>query len=70
VYGIAELFVMLPGPDHILLQCFPVPADRQAVKAHLEFKVPLETAEGKTCAIELPNFVDTNFSVPKRQRIS
>ncbi|MBU6455338.1 MAG: hypothetical protein KGS72_26440 [Cyanobacteria bacterium REEB67] len=63
------LLVTSSGPNRVLLQCFPVPANGE-VKVRLGFKVPLQTKDGKSCSIELPKLLSTNFVQPKRTRVT
>lgn len=63
------LLVTMPAPDRVLFQCFPVQPNSK-MKIRLGFKVPLQTADGKTCSIRLPKFLSTNFTQPRRHRIN
>ncbi|MBS1992768.1 MAG: hypothetical protein JSS83_19760 [Cyanobacteria bacterium SZAS LIN-3] len=63
------LLVTSSGPNRVLFQCFPVPANGE-VKIRLGFKVPLQTRDGKSCSMELPKLLSTNFAQPKRVRVS
>lgn len=55
--------------DRLLIQCFPVPA-RGDMKIRIGFKVPLETSDGKTCSMQWPKVLASNFAQPKRHRVS
>lgn len=63
------LLVTMSSPDHILVQSFPVPVAGEQ-KIRIGFKVPLETNDGKTCSMELPKLLSSNFDQPKRHRLT
>ena len=63
------LLVTMSSPDHILIQSFPVPIAGEQ-KIRIGFKVPLETNDGKTCCLELPKLLSSNFDQPKRHRVT
>jgi hypothetical protein len=64
------LLVTMSEPGKVLIQCSPVPAKGGNMKIRLGIKIPLETTDGKTCSMQLPKLLATNFAVPKRHRIS
>lgn len=63
------LLVTMSAPDHVLIQSFPVPVAGDQ-KIRIGFKVPLETKDGKTCTMELPKILNSNFGQPKRHRVT
>lgn len=63
------LLVTMSSPDHVLVQSFPVPIAGEQ-KIRLGFKMPLETKDGKTCSMELPKLLSSNFDQPKRHRVT
>jgi hypothetical protein len=63
------LLVTMSAPDHILVQSFPVPVASEQ-KIRIGFKIPLETNDGKTCSMELPKLLSSNFMQPKRHRVT
>jgi hypothetical protein len=63
------LLVTMSAPDHILVQSFPVPVASEQ-KIRIGFKIPLETKDGKTCSMELPKLLSSNFMQPKRHRVT
>lgn len=67
---IDPLLVTMTAPDRVLLQCYPVPANSGVLKVRLGFKVPVETADGKTCSMKLPQLVATNFIQSRRHRVN
>lgn len=64
------LLVTMSATDRVLVRCSPVPANGGDMKIRIGFKVPLETTDGKTCSLELPRLLSTNFTQPKRHRIT
>lgn len=63
------LLVTMSAPNRILVQCFPVPPNRD-MRVRIGFKVPLKTNDGNICTLELPKLLDSNFAQSKRTRIS
>lgn len=63
------LLVTMSGPDRVFFRLFSLPAHGGEMKIRLGFKVPLETSDGKICAMELPKLLSTNFFLPKRHRV-
>lgn len=64
------LLVTMSEQGRILVQCSPVPANGGNMMIRIGIKIPLETSDGKTCSMQLPKLLGTNFAVPKRHRIS
>lgn len=64
------LLVTMPAADRVLIQCYPVPAGGGKTKLLLGFKVPLETTSYSACSLQVPALLSTNFTQPKRHRIS
>jgi len=64
------LLVKMLAPDRVLVRCFPVPTEGRPMKIRLGFKLPLECSDGKTCTMQTPTVAGSNFSQPKRHRIS
>jgi Vault protein inter-alpha-trypsin. len=62
------LLVTMPAPDRVLIQCFPV-LPNSKMKIRLGFKIPLQTSDGKSCSMQLPRFLSTNFTQDIRHRI-
>ncbi|MBC7998253.1 MAG: hypothetical protein IAF58_09935 [Leptolyngbya sp.] len=63
------LLVTMSGPDRVFFRLFSLPAHGGEMKIRLGFKVPLETSDGRICAMELPKLLSTNFYPPKRHRV-
>lgn len=64
------LLVTMSAPDRILVQCFPVAASGGELKIRIGFKLPLQTADGKTCTMKLPQLIASNFVQLKRHRLN
>lgn len=64
------LLLTMPTQDHLLVQCFPIPANGGEMKIRIGFKIPLETVDGKECSMELPKMGATNFALLKRHRLN
>lgn len=54
------VLVTTSGPDRILMQCFPVPANG-TMKVRLGITAPLEMKAPQSAALKLPCFVERNF---------
>lgn len=63
------LLVTMNAPNRVLVQCYPI-AKNGEMRIRLGFKVPLQTLDGKSCSLELPKLIASNFTQPKRMRIS
>lgn len=50
------------GPDRVLMQCFPVPADGGTMKVRLGITAPLLPQSGDEALYILPRFAEQNFS--------
>jgi len=55
------LLVTTCGPDRILVQCFPVPADNGAMKIRLGITLPLPTTGSAGAVCLLPRIMERNF---------
>jgi hypothetical protein len=53
------------GPDRVLMQCFPVPANGGTIKVRLGITVPLVLERADEAVLRWPHFLERNFSVPK-----
>ncbi len=63
------LLVTMSGTDRVIVQCSPVPAGGGEMKIRLGLKVPIDTCDGTSCSMQLPNLLSTNFTPPKRHRV-
>jgi hypothetical protein len=52
------------GPDRVLMQCFPVPANGGTMKLRLGMSVPLDLLQAKEGLLHWPRFLERNFTVP------
>jgi hypothetical protein len=50
------------GPDRILMQCFPVPANGGEMKVRVGITAPLWLAGERTAVVDWPRIVETNFA--------
>jgi hypothetical protein len=55
------VLVTVAGPDRILMQCFPVPANGGEMKVRLGITAPLVLDSSGGALLPLPRFVETNF---------
>jgi hypothetical protein len=53
------------GPDRVLMQCFPVPADGGTIKVRLGITAPLTIETTTEASYSTPYFLERNFAVPK-----
>jgi len=65
-----SLLVTMTAPEHVLVQCFPVPAGGGELKIRISFKMPLEVVDGNRCSIKLPQLSASNFAHLKRHRLN
>jgi hypothetical protein len=59
------VLVTSAGPDRVLMQCFPVPADGGTMKVRLGITAPLELMDAQNGLVSLPCFLERNFTVPE-----
>jgi hypothetical protein len=52
------------GPDRVLMQCFPVPADGGTIKVRLGITSPLHLESAESAVALWPHFIERNFNVP------
>jgi hypothetical protein len=52
------------GPDRVLMQCFPVPADGGTIKVRLGVTSPLHLETAESAVALWPHFIERNFNVP------
>jgi hypothetical protein len=53
------------GPDRVLMQCFPVPADGGTIKVRLGITAPLHLENAESAVALWPHFIERNFNVPE-----
>lgn len=53
------------GPDRILMQCFPVPANGGTIKIRLGITSPLRLESADSAVVTWPHFLERNFVVPE-----
>ena len=53
------------GPDRVLMQCFPVPADGGTIKVRLGITSPLHLESAESAVALWPHFIERNFNVPE-----
>jgi hypothetical protein len=58
------------GPDRVLMQCFPVPADGGTIKVRLGITSPLEWESASESSFTLPYFLERNFGIASEQKHS
>ena len=49
------------GPDRVLMQCFPVPANGGEMKVRVGITAPLRLLDARTAAADWPRMIETNF---------
>ena len=52
------------GPDRILMQCFPVPAEGE-MKVRIGITAPMDCLSQTDRSLRLPNLLERNFSIPE-----
>lgn len=57
------------GPDRVLLQCFPVPANGGTMRTRIGFTVPLSLDDASHARLPLPRLVENNFSIAGRHNV-
>jgi hypothetical protein len=53
------------GPDRVLVQCFPVPADGGLMKVRIGVTAPLVLTKAGEAAFRWPCFLERNFTIPE-----
>ncbi len=59
------VLVTSSGPDRVLMQCFPVPADGGTIKVRLGITAPLTIENTTVASYSPPYFLERNFGAPK-----
>jgi len=59
------VLVTTSGPDRILMQCFPVPANGGTIKIRLGITAPLHLAVASEGLVRLPMLLERNFTIPQ-----
>lgn len=59
------VLVTTSGPDQVLMQCFPVPANGGTMKVKVGITAPLVPESREGGLLRLPYFRERNFSVPR-----
>lgn len=57
------VLVTSAGPDRVLVQCFPVPADGGTMKVRLGITAPLVLPSQESAVLRWPHFLERNFSL-------
>lgn len=57
------VLVSYAGPDRVLVQCYPVPANGGTMKVRLGITQPLTPQADGRCPLVLPRFLETNFGL-------
>jgi hypothetical protein len=57
------VLVSYAGPDRVLMQCYPVPAQGGTMKVRLGITQPLTPQSDGRCPLALPRFLETNFGL-------
>jgi hypothetical protein len=55
------------GPDRVLMQCYPVPADGE-MKIRVGITAPLATPSETARTLRLPHMLERNFRIPEKVR--
>lgn len=58
------VLVTTAGPDRVLMQCFPVPANGGSMKVRVGITAPLQLEGAARGTLALPRFLERNFTVP------
>ena len=56
------------GPDRVLMQCFPVPANGGEMKVRVGITAPLRLLDARTAVSDWPRMIETNFESSARLR--
>lgn len=59
------VLVTTAGPDRILMQCFPVPADGGTMRVRLGITAPIPLESAGEGVVEWPAFLERNFTLPE-----
>jgi hypothetical protein len=59
------VLVTMSGPDRVLMQCYPVPANGGTIKVRLGITAPLHLESAAVGLMRLPGFIERNFSIPE-----
>lgn len=62
------VLVSTAGPDRVLVQCFPVPANGGLMKIRIGITAPLLLPDDQEGVFLWPQFVERNFSIPENLR--
>jgi hypothetical protein len=57
------VLVTTAGPDRVLMQCFPVPADGGLMRVRLGITAPLPLTAADAATLRWPCFVERNFTI-------
>lgn len=57
------VLVTTAGPDRVLMQCFPVPAEGGLMRVRLGITAPLPLTAAETATLHWPCFVERNFTI-------
>jgi len=57
------VLVTMSGPDRVLMQCFPVPANGGTIKIRLGITAPVQLESVAAGWMRLPSFIERNFSI-------
>jgi len=58
------------GPDRVLMQCFPVPADGGTIKVRLGITAPVVPENANEALFQLPHFLERNFTMQETSQHS
>jgi hypothetical protein len=64
------VLVTTSGPDQVLVQCFPVPADGGKMKIRFGITAPLNMVDMKNGRIRLPAMIERNFNLKEELKHS
>lgn len=62
------VLVTTAGPDRVLMQCFPVPAEGGLMRVRLGITAPLRRDAPETGILTWPCFLERNFTIPEDLR--
>lgn len=63
------LLVTMASPEHVVVQCYPVPGYGGDMKVRIGLKIPMNNGDRHACSMELPRILNANFTQPKRHRV-
>ena len=58
------VLITTSGRDRVLVQCFPVPANKGQMKIRFGVTIPLVLEDQTHAKLVFPHFLETNFSIP------